>query len=189
MRWPATSATALAWVIAIAALLVAALLVFRALRMRRLNGRLGAARAKRGWKASVKEFLAELRHRGVLKVAAVYVAIGWAGLEGLHSLFLGFDAPHWAFKVVATLVFLGFPVVCLMAGGFEITPEGIRPAPKSATSQPVVAEPMSAAPAEAHVPPSIAVLPFADVSADRDQQFLGEQPVMNIATPVRAYRV
>ena len=77
-------------------------------------------------------------------------------------LFYNFEAPHWVHKVVTTLVFLGFPVACLMAWGFDITPEGVRPAPKSA------------APGKANVLPSIAVLPFADMSGERDQQYLGD---------------
>ena len=84
MLWPGTGPIAISsWAIAIAALLVAlvaASLIFLALRMKRQNDRLGAARAKRGWYTSIREFLAELRHRGVLKVAMVYVAIGWAAL-------------------------------------------------------------------------------------------------------------
>ena len=91
MLWPGTGTIPISsWAIAIAALLVAlvaALFIFLALRMKRRNDRLGAARAKRGWYTSVKELLAELQHRGVPKVAMVYVAIGWVALEVLHVLF------------------------------------------------------------------------------------------------------
>jgi uncharacterized membrane protein HdeD (DUF308 family) len=48
MLWPGTGTVAISWVIAIAALLAAALLIFVALRMKRLNDRLNAARAKHG---------------------------------------------------------------------------------------------------------------------------------------------
>ena len=48
MLWPGTGTVAISWVIAIAALLAAALLIFVALRMKRLNDRVNAARAKRG---------------------------------------------------------------------------------------------------------------------------------------------
>ena len=91
-------------------------------------------------------------------------------------LFYNFEAPHWVHKVVTTLVFLGFPVACLMAWGFDITPEGVRPAPKSA------------APGKANVPPSIAVLPFADMSAERDQQYLGDGITENIITGLSRFR-
>jgi uncharacterized membrane protein HdeD (DUF308 family) len=48
MLWPGTGTVAISWVIAIAALLAATLLIFVALRMKRLNDRLNAARAKHG---------------------------------------------------------------------------------------------------------------------------------------------
>ena len=47
MVWPATGVVAISWVIAIAAFLVAAMLFFLAMRTKRLNNRLSAARAKR----------------------------------------------------------------------------------------------------------------------------------------------
>ena len=84
--------------------------------------------------------LAELRHRGVLKVAAAYAAIGWVALQGLSLLFQSFGAPGWVIKVVTTLVILGFPVACLMSWGFDITPGGVRPIPP-ASKPPAPREP------------------------------------------------
>jgi uncharacterized membrane protein HdeD (DUF308 family) len=46
--WPGTGVIAVSWVIAIAAFIVAALLIFLALRTKRLNDRLDQVRAKRG---------------------------------------------------------------------------------------------------------------------------------------------
>ncbi len=110
--------------------------------------------------------LAELRHRGVLKVAVAYAAIGWVALQSLSLLFQNFDAPDWVIKVVTTLVILGFPIACLMAWGFEFTPQGVRPfkpTPGGPTPKP-----------GSDAPPSIAVLPFVDMSAEHDQQYLGD---------------
>jgi len=127
---------------------------------------------------SLKEFLSELRRRGVLKTAAAYLAIGWVVLEGLSLLFQNFDAPGWVIKVVTSLIILGFPVACLMSWGFDITREGVRPVPPVPKDR--------AAPPEASITarqmqvqetsgsPSIAVLPFVDMSAEQDQQYLGD---------------
>ena len=125
---------------------------------------------------SLRGVLAELRQRGVLKVAAAYAAIGWVALQGLSLLFQSFDAPGWVIKVVTTLVILGFPVACLMSWGFDITPEGVRPispAPKEPGALPTAGSQIASG-AEVSVPPSIAVLPFVDMSAEHDQQYLGD---------------
>ena len=125
---------------------------------------------------SLRGVLAELRQRGVLKVAAAYAAIGWVALQGLSLLFQSFDAPGWVIKVVTTLVILGFPVACLMSWGFDITPEGVRPispVPKEPGPLPTAGSPVASS-AEASAAPSIAVLPFVDMSAEHDQQYLGD---------------
>ena len=80
---------------------------------------------------SFRTILTELRHRGVLKVAAAYAAIGWVLIEVLSVLFENFDAPDWVLKVTTTFILVGFPVACLMAWGSDITPEGVRPMPSA----------------------------------------------------------
>ncbi len=84
----------------------------------------------------LRTFLAELRHRGVLKVATAYLATGWVVLEGVSILFHNFEAPHWVLKVFSTLVVLGFPLACLIAWGFEVTPQGVRPVPPAGSTSP-----------------------------------------------------
>jgi TolB-like protein len=122
--------------------------------------------------------MTEFRHRGVFKVAAAYVALGLAALEGMTHLFHNFEAPHWVLKVLTTLLIAGFPVACLMAWGFQFTSQGVRlaptpredksTAPQTPTSQDDLARPAIAAQA------SVAVLPFVDMSAAGDQQYFGD---------------
>lgn len=167
---------------------------------------------------SLREFLAELRHRGVLKVATAYLAGGLVALEAGTHLLHNFEAPHWVLKVFTSVLILGFPIACLMAWGFEFGSTGVHAAvptrPQTAPEArhtdalfaavlaaifllmtvlvveqwrrpvPLVAPPDSVAiaPAEgvngkhtvAMGPPSIAVLPFVDMSAEHDQQYLGD---------------
>ena len=159
----------------------------------------------------LRTFLAELRRRGVLKVAAGYLAIGWLLLQAVSLLFENFGAPPWALKAFTTLVVVGFPVACLLSWGLEFTSQGIHTAPPLAMETPatprrsdtlfglalllilglvgtsVVHQWRVAAPAvntsagtdardaiDPGAPPSIAVLPFVDMSEDHDQQYLGD---------------
>lgn len=82
---------------------------------------------------SLRGFLAELRHRGVLKVATVYLGTGVVVLEAGTHLLHNFEAPHWVLKVFSTAVILGFPVACLMAWGLEFTSQGVHAAPTMAS--------------------------------------------------------
>jgi TolB-like protein/tetratricopeptide (TPR) repeat protein len=77
---------------------------------------------------SLREFLAELRHRGVLKVATAYLAGGLVVLEAGTHLLHNFEAPHWVLKVFTSFLILGFPVICLLAWGLEFGSTGVHAA-------------------------------------------------------------
>lgn len=126
---------------------------------------------------SFRTILTELRHRGVLKVAAAYAAIGWVLIEVLSLLFENFGAPDWVLKVTTTFILVGFPVACLMAWGFDITPEGVRPMPsahKKSVPQPAGAATGQAAVVEPSPTPSVAVLAFDNLSADPEQAYFSD---------------
>ena len=116
-----------------------------------------------------REFLRELHRRNVWKVAVAYTAAAVVLLEVLTHLFLNFEAPHWVLKVITTLLIAGLPLACLAAWGFEVKEGGVRSIPRV----PKEASPALPAP-DTTAPPSIAVLPFADMSAEHDQQYLGD---------------
>jgi len=89
---------------------------------------------------NLQKFLAELRHRGVFKVAAAYLASAVVVLEVGTHLFHNFEAPHWVLKVFTSLLILGFPIACLMGWGFEFTPDGVRPVPAHAEKGPATSK-------------------------------------------------
>jgi TolB-like protein len=136
---------------------------------------------------SLRGFLKELHHRNVFKVAVAYAAAAMVLLEVLTHLFHNFEAPHWVLKVVTTLLIMGLPVACLMAWGFEFREGGVRSIPRT----PKEAKPALPAP-ETTAPPSIAVLPFADMSAEHDQQYLGDgiaEELLNALASIEALNV
>lgn len=69
---------------------------------------------------SLWEFLAELRHRGVLKVATAYRAGGLVPLEAGTQLLHAFEAPRDALKVFTTFLIQSFPIACLAAGNVQV---------------------------------------------------------------------
>src|SRR5262249_25510624 len=71
-------------------------------------------------------FFAELKRRNVYKVAVAYIVAGWALSQGIAQGFPVFDVPNWAIRMIVLLITLGFPVAVVVAWFFEITPEGIK---------------------------------------------------------------
>ena len=71
-------------------------------------------------------FFRQLQRRNVYRVAIAYAVTAWL-LAQISDLALGtFDAPPWVQKTILFLLALGFPVACLLAWAYELTPEGIR---------------------------------------------------------------
>lgn len=73
----------------------------------------------------VRRFLAELKGRGVYRVAAFYAAGSWALLQVADIFFPILGFPDWAITGVLAAAALGFPVAIALAWVFEITPAGI----------------------------------------------------------------
>ena len=55
-------------------------------------------------------FFAELRRRRVLHIGGVYIAGAWLGTEILTFLLEQAMAPAWAFRLLAIIFVVGFPV-------------------------------------------------------------------------------
>jgi TolB-like protein/Tfp pilus assembly protein PilF len=71
-------------------------------------------------------FLAELRRRNVLRVAAAYALVAWIIIEAGSVLLPTFGATEGVFQVYVIVVIIGFFVAVVLAWIFEITPEGVK---------------------------------------------------------------
>jgi TolB-like protein/Flp pilus assembly protein TadD len=71
-------------------------------------------------------FLAELKRRNVYKVALAYIVAGWALSQGIAQVLPVFDVPNWVIRFVVLLIIIGLPVALVVAWMFELTPHGIK---------------------------------------------------------------
>jgi TolB-like protein/Tfp pilus assembly protein PilF len=76
-------------------------------------------------------FLEELKRRKVYRVAIAYIVAGWALAQGLAQVLPVFDVPNSIIRVVIALMLIGFPVALVLAWMFDVTPEGIKATPSS----------------------------------------------------------
>lgn len=122
-------------------------------------------------------FLRELKRRHVWRVAAAYAITGWLLVQVATQLFPFFSIPNWAVRMVVVLVVIGFPVAVICAWAYEIAPEGIR-RPDEAQRNPgsVLPDTAAAAASTTQFAPakSVAVLPFANESGNKDEQFFSD---------------
>ena len=157
--------------------------------------------------ATLARWFAELRRRKVVRVAVVYVVIAWLLIQVADVTFEPIGLPAWTNKLVIVLVVLGFPLACGLAWAFDVTPRGIERTAAAAGSRDALPtavgpgaaawlapEPGGAAAASLPPPvnPSVAILPFADMSAARDQEYFCDgiaEEIINALTCVRGLQV
>jgi TolB-like protein/cytochrome c-type biogenesis protein CcmH/NrfG len=73
-----------------------------------------------------KNFFAELKRRSVYKVAIAYAVVAWLLIQVATQVFPFFEVPNWAVRLVVLVLVLGFPVALIIAWAFELTPQGIK---------------------------------------------------------------
>ncbi|MDQ2824801.1 MAG: tetratricopeptide repeat protein [Verrucomicrobiota bacterium] len=73
----------------------------------------------------IDNFFAELKRRNVYKVAVAYAVVAWLTIQGASIFLPAFNAPQWAMQIVILVVVVGFPIALVFSWAFEITPEGI----------------------------------------------------------------
>jgi TolB-like protein/tetratricopeptide (TPR) repeat protein len=126
---------------------------------------------------NTKTFFAELKRRKVYSVAIAYLVGGWALAQGIAQVLPVFDAPIWVVRLLVVLIVLGFPVALTLSWFFDFTRYGIVRTPDRAP-QPRI-DPVDESIAQEK---SIAVLPFKDLSAGPERDYLGEGIAEEILT-------
>ena len=71
-------------------------------------------------------FFGELRRRNVYRVGAAYAIVAWLIIQIATQVFPVLEIPNWCVRLVIVLLALGFPVALVLAWAYELTPEGIK---------------------------------------------------------------
>jgi len=100
---------------------------------------------------------AELGRRKVYPVVAAYAVVAWVVLQIAEVTFEPMQLPDWAMRTLIVAAVLGFPAAVVLAWFFDVSLKGIR-LDRGAVSK--------------HSErPSVAVLPFTDMSEAGDQGY------------------
>src|SRR5262245_9991919 len=151
---------------------------------------------------TMMNLLAELKRRQMFRVAAAYAVVAWVLLQVVNNVAPALRLPDWAATLVLVLLVIGFPVALLFCWIQQLAPGG--ESSKTTTSKldwvlivalilviglvsyqqltpnsaaPVAQEAGVVAARSASLAPagvSVAVLPFANVSADPEQEFFSD---------------
>jgi len=141
--------------------------------------------------------LSELKRRNVIKVAVMYAIVAWLVVQVVVAIRDPLHLPDWFPTAVIVLLIIGFPFALIVAWSFERTPEGVkRTDALQDTAEGAPAETAGSArgllEASSVEDQSIAVLPFADMSPDHDQEYFSDgisEELLNQLAKVRDLHV
>src|SRR4051812_35770480 len=126
--------------------------------------------------ATATQFFSELKRRKVYRVAVAYIVVAWVLTQVATQVFPVFEVPNWTVRLVVLALGLGFPFCAIVGWVYDITPAGIRRTEDFAAAPPATAAKAVEA-ATTLLPeerPSIAVLPFRNMSGDSEQDYFGD---------------
>ncbi|MBE9549032.1 MAG: tetratricopeptide repeat protein [Proteobacteria bacterium] len=137
----------------------------------------------------MKGFFRKLRQRNVIKVGIAYLVIAWAVMQLADVILPLLQLPEWTITLVLALLVLGFPIALVLAWAYEITPDGIQRDDRDA----ITTKPLKAIETSVGVEDkSIAVLPFANLSADEEQEHFCDgltEELLNVLAGLPGLRV
>jgi TolB-like protein/tetratricopeptide (TPR) repeat protein len=164
--------------------------------------------------------LSELRRRNVFRVAAGYGVISWLLVQVSATVLPLFGAPDWIARSLVIVLAIGFIPVVILAWGFELTPEGVKTQQEADVAglssrlrgrrvnlaligvlfcaaalfwvgrQSGQRGPQTDAPIADEA--SIAVLPFVNMSADKDNEYFSDglsETLLDMLAQVPALKV
>jgi len=139
----------------------------------------------------LSQFWQELKRRNVLKVFFWYAG-GAMVLIGLASDVAGpFNLPDGTLRLVMMLIIIGFPLVMILAWVFDITPEGFKKTKPYESAEADDNKNQETVP-RIKYNNSVAVLPFEDMSPNKDQEYFCDgiaEEIINSLTQVKRLKV
>jgi TolB-like protein/Tfp pilus assembly protein PilF len=147
-----------------------------------------------------RNFFAELKRRNVYKVAVAYAVVAWLLIQIATQVFPFFEIPNWAVRLVVLIIAIGFPIALVLAWAFELTPEGIKRTEDVAPNESIARRtgrkldfliiavlllvigvlvyqrfhPKDATATSTFPDKSIAVLPFENLSSDKENAYFAD---------------
>ena len=154
----------------------------------------------------------EFRRRRVVRVAVIYIVVGWVVIQVATTIFPPLEIPAWGISMVVALVLLGLPIALVLSWFFDIRldsggeashlpvprPDGtwgsVSASVEMSERNRAMSVPASppAPPAKDVAAPLLAVIPFLNMSSDPGNAYFADgitEDVIAQLSKIRALRV
>lgn len=129
----------------------------------------------------MRDLFLELKNRKVIKVGIAYLVGAWLVLQLADVVFPAIGLSDKAVTLVFGILAVGFPLALILSWVFDVTSAGIKRS-----------EDIEETGERSDRSPSIAVIPFPDVSAEQDQEHFCDgltEELLNVLTCIPGLRV
>jgi len=149
-------------------------------------------------------FFEEVQRRKVYRVAAAYIIAAGFIIQIGSAVFPAWELPNWAFRLVVVLLLIGFPIALILAWAYDVTPQGIQATARVpgahrrrnlillvaagaiiSTAAGFFLLPRASA---RKIDKSVAVLPFQNLSDEKENVYFAEGIQNEILTKLAAVR-
>jgi TolB-like protein len=129
----------------------------------------------------ISKFWQELKRRRVIHLIIVYATAAFVIIELINNVFEPLSLPDWTPTMVIVILIIGFPFAIIFLWIFDVSTKGIKKTKKVTSSDKV-----------SDFENSIAVLPFKDMSPQKDQDYFCDgitEEIINALTHVERLKV
>ena len=159
----------------------------------------------------------ELKRRNVFRVATAYIVAGWIIMQVIDVMSPALKLPEWVASLFAVVLLIGFPIALVISWVYEVTEDGLRRTEAIDDASSIAAQTgrrldgliigglvivgalivwqmtsQGGVGRGVTTDGSIAVLPFVDLSADRDQEYFADgisEEILNVLAGVEQLKV
>jgi len=129
----------------------------------------------------ISKFWQELKRRRVIHLIIVYATAAFVIIELINNVFEPLSLPDWTPTMVIVILIIGFPFAIIFSWIFDVSTKGIKKTGKVTSSESL-----------SKFENSIAVLPFQDMSQEKDQDYFCDgmsEEIINALTHVESLKV
>ena len=155
----------------------------------------------------MKKFIEELKRRNVIKATLAYLVVAWVLLQFFAIILPIVDAPRWVLKILTLIISIGLPIWIIFSWVYEVTPDGLKKTKQVSEDQSIsvktnkrlnililiglvvaiivaLMRPTTVLSTSSpdNIQYSIAVLPFDNMSADKDNVWFCDGVTEDILT-------
>jgi len=74
----------------------------------------------------LKPYIEELKRRNVFKAGVAYLIVAWLIAQIASIILPTFEAPPWVMKTMLFVLIIGFPINLVISWIYDVTPDGIK---------------------------------------------------------------